>query len=70
VWIDTKGLHAGTRLLTDWTVTSLAMSPDGKVLWALSDAGRIAEIDMPSRRVAATFDAEAYPISLMRVEAA
>jgi len=70
VWIDTGGLHAGTRLLNDWTVTSLALSPDGKVLWALNDAGKVAEIQMASRQVAATFDAEAYPIALMRVEAA
>jgi hypothetical protein len=70
VWIETEGLHAGTRLLNDWTVTSLALSPDGKVLWALNDAGRIAEIQMASRQVAATFGAEAYPLALMRVEAA
>lgn len=70
VWIDTKGLHAGTRLLDRWNVASLALSADGKYLWALSDGGKIAEVKMASREVAATFDAEAYPLALMRVEAA
>jgi hypothetical protein len=70
VWIDTKGLRAGTRLLDGWNVASLALSADGKYLWALSDGGKIAEVKMASREVATTFDAEAYPLALMRVEAA
>ncbi len=71
VWIDTSGLHSSTRLLGNWSVWSLALSPDGNVLWALGDSGRIAEISMRSRQVAATFDPGAgYPLSLMRVEAA
>ncbi len=71
VWIETKGLHAGTRALTDWTVWSLALSPDGKVLYALSDSGKIAEISMSSRQVGATFDPGAgNPMALMRVVAA
>lgn len=71
VWIDTAGLHAGTRLLDNWTVWSLALSPDGSVLWALGDSGRIAEISMSSRQVVATYDPGARnPLSLMRVEAA
>ncbi len=70
VWIDTSGLRAGTRLLNDWTVWSLALSPDGSVLWVLRDSGEIAEISMRSGQVAATFNPGAgYPLALMRVEA-
>lgn len=70
VWIDTSGLHSGARLLKDWTVSSLALSPDGSGLWALSDTGKIAEISMGSLHVAAAFDPGArYPLSIMRVEA-
>ncbi len=70
VWIDTSGLRASTRALGNWTVWSLALSPDGSVLWALADSGRIAEISMSSRQVAATYDPGARnPLSLMRVEA-
>ena len=71
VWIDTKALHASTRALTDWTVWSLALSSDGKVLYALSDSGKIAEISMSSRQVGATFNPGAgNPMALMRVVAA
>lgn len=71
VWIDTTGLRAGTRLLTNWNVMSLALNKDGTVLWVLGDSGRIAEISMASRQVSATFDAGGrYPMALMRVEAA
>jgi hypothetical protein len=71
VWIDTIGLHASNRLLPGWTVWSLALSPDGKVLWALGDSGKIAEISVASRQISATFDPGAgYPMALMRVEAA
>ncbi|MEO8745093.1 MAG: hypothetical protein ABI334_09715 [Candidatus Dormiibacterota bacterium] len=70
VWIDTTGLHAGARALSNWTLWSLALSPDGSVLWALGDSGRIAEISMGSRQVTSTYDPGAgYPLSLMRVVA-
>jgi hypothetical protein len=71
VWIDTGSLHASARSLTNWTVWSLALSPDGKFLYALGDSGKIAEISMDSRSVGATFDPGAgNPLALMRVEAA
>lgn len=71
VWIDTGSLRANGRSLTNWTVWSLALSLDGKVLYALGDSGKIAEISMDSRSVGATFDASAgNPLAIMRVEAA
>jgi hypothetical protein len=70
-FIDTGSLQASAHALTNWTVWSLALSPDGKVLYALGDSGKIAEISMAGRQVAATFDPGAgNPLTLMRVEAA
>ena len=70
VWIDTESLRAKGRSLTNWTVWSLALSPDGKVLYALGDSGKIAEIPMDTRSVGATFDPGAgNPLAIMRVEA-
>jgi hypothetical protein len=41
------------------------------MVYALSDAGAIAELSMARARVAATFDpAEGSPMGLLRVEAA
>jgi WD40 repeat protein len=69
-FIDTASLQASAHALTNWTVWSLALSPDGKVVYALGDSGKIAEISMVSRQVAATFDPGAgIPLTLMRVEA-
>lgn len=71
VLIETKGLSVRARALTDWTVWSLALSPDGKVVYALSDSGKIAEVSMESGRVGATFDPGAgMPLDIMRVAAA
>ena len=71
VWIDTAGLRATTHTLDNWTVWSLALSPDGKVLYVLSDSGLIAEVSMDSRQVVATFNPHAgNPMDLMRVAAA
>jgi len=71
VWIDTAGLRASTRALDNWTVWSLALSPDGQTLYVLSDSGLIAEVAMDSRQVRATFNPHAgNPMDLMRVAAA
>jgi WD40 repeat protein len=71
VWIDTQGLQVRASALTSWMVWSLALTPDGKVLYALSDSGKIAEVSMDSRRVGATFDPSAgNPMALMRVVSA
>jgi hypothetical protein len=71
IWIDTSSLKVRNRSLPNWSVWGLAASPDGAMLYALSDAGGIAEISMVSAKVVATFDpAEGYPMGLLRVEPA
>ncbi|HEV2035522.1 MAG TPA: hypothetical protein VGU71_15255 [Candidatus Dormibacteraeota bacterium] len=71
MWIDTGTLQVRSRVLTNWSVWSLAASPDGATIYALNDAGAIAELSMASARVVATFDpAEGFPMGLLRVEPA
>ena len=71
VWIDTGTLKIRSRVLTDWSVWSLATSPDGATIYALNDQGAIAELSMASARVVSTFDpAEGFPMGLLRVEPA
>jgi WD40 repeat protein len=70
IWIDTATLHAQSSQLTKWTVWSLIGSPDGSRVYALSDAGAIAELSMSDGRMGATFNpAVGSPIGLLRVEA-
>ena len=70
VWIDTDTLHAHARALNKWVVWSLGLSPDGSTVYALNDAGGIAEVRMADARVAAVFDpAAGQPMALIRVEA-
>jgi hypothetical protein len=69
LWIDTGTLRIRSRELTKWTVWSLAGSPDGTRIYAVNDAGAIADLAMDGR-LAATFDpAEGPPMGLLRVEA-
>jgi hypothetical protein len=71
VWLDTATLHAQSRQLADWTVGSLALSPDGNKLYVVNDAGRIAEVSMTGQHVATTFGGgPGQPLALIRVEAA
>jgi hypothetical protein len=71
VFIDTRGLRATSRALTDKTVWSLALSPDGHILYALDVNGWFTEVSMDSRKVGATFNPSAgSPLELMRVAAA
>jgi hypothetical protein len=71
IWIDTGSLQVRNRALADWRVQSLAASPDGARIYALNDAGAIAELSMASAAVVATFDpGEGYPMGLLRVEPA
>jgi DNA-binding beta-propeller fold protein YncE len=71
VFIDTRGLRVTTRALTDQTVWSLALSPDGKVLYVLNEHGTFTEVSMDTRKVGATFNPSAgNPLELMRVVAA
>lgn len=70
VWIDTAGLRVSAHALDNWNVWSLTLSPDGKLLYVLSDAGMLAEVSMDSRQVTATFNPHAgNPMDLMRVAA-
>ena len=71
IWIDTGTMQVRNRVLTNWSVWSLAASPDGAMIYALNDAGAIAELSMAGARVVATFDpAEGFPMGLLRVEPA
>jgi hypothetical protein len=71
IWIDTGTLQVRHRVLTEWSVWSLAASPDGATIYALNDQGAIAELSMASARVVSTFDpAEGFPMGLLRVEPA
>jgi sugar lactone lactonase YvrE len=52
-------------------VWSLALSPDGKVLYVLDQNGTFTEVSMDARQVGATFNPSAgNPLELMRVAAA
>lgn len=70
IWLDTATLAEGRHALDSWTVRSLALSPDGATLYAVNDAGAVAEVSTASGTVSTTFDPNiAHPIALMRVEA-
>jgi DNA-binding beta-propeller fold protein YncE len=70
LWIDTATLRARSSQLTKWTVWSLLASPDGSRVYALNDAGAIAELSMSGGTMGATFNpAVGSPIGLLRVEA-
>lgn len=71
VWIDTANLQATGRQLDGWTVWSLALSPNGKNLYAVSDGGMIAEMSMTGAHEASTFaGGPGQPMALIRVQAA
>jgi hypothetical protein len=68
LWIDTTSLTARDRQLSSWKVWSIAMSPDGSTLYAINDAGMIAELPMAGAHQATTFGgAEGQPLGLVRV---
>ena len=70
MWLDTFTLTATAEALPGWTVRSLALSPDGKTLYAVNDMGELAELSMATRAVISTFNPVVdHPIALMRVEA-
>ena len=68
VWIDTATLNPKDRQLPSWNVWSLAMSPDGTTVYAINDAGMIAELPMNGAHQATTFGgATGQPLDLIRV---
>ena len=68
VWIDTATLNPKDRQLPSWNVWSLAMSPDGTTVYAINDAGMIAELPMNAAHQATTFGgATGQPLDLIRV---
>ncbi len=70
VWIDTATLNAKDRQLPSWNVWSLAMSPDGTTVYAINDAGMIAELPMSGAHQPTTFGgATGHPLDLIRVAA-
>ena len=71
VWVDTSTLKPRLTSLSEWHVWSLALSSDGKALYAMTESGQIAEISMASGAVTSRFDTNAgKPMALMRVAGA
>jgi len=70
VWLDTASLKVRMQALGEWHIWSLGLSPDGSMLYAVSDKGSIAEVSMASGGVANRFEgAQGQPMALMRVAA-
>jgi DNA-binding beta-propeller fold protein YncE len=70
-WIDTTSLKVRMEALGDWHVSSVGLSPDGKIVYAVNDGGGIAEVSMASGDVLDRFDpGEGRPVALMRVASA
>ncbi|MEP6752633.1 MAG: hypothetical protein ABI959_07795, partial [Candidatus Dormiibacterota bacterium] len=70
-WIDTASLQATDRQLIDWTVWSIALSPNGDNLYAVSDGGVIAEVSMTGSHASTTFSGGlGQPMAVLRVQAA
>lgn len=64
-WLDTGTLQVHERALRDWKVWSLALSSDGSELYAVNDAGTIAQIATSSTTTFA--GAPGRPIALLTV---
>jgi hypothetical protein len=68
LWLDTADLHVRMRALEEWHVWSLGLSPDGKALYALSDAGMLGQLSMATGSLGVKGDPGAgYPMDIMRV---
>jgi hypothetical protein len=68
VFLNTRGMRVTAHLLTDQVVWSLALSPDGKTLYALNEHGMFTEVSMDTRKAGANFNPSAgMPLELMRV---
>lgn len=69
VWVDTATMQKGRYELNTWRVWGLALSPDGKMLYAVNDTGMIAELPMAGGRGIRFAGAPGQPLALVRVEA-
>ena len=69
IWVDTATLRARSVHLASWTVWSLGLSPDGSMVYALNNAGTIAELSMHNPGTPTTFGASgSQPMALIRVD--
>ena len=69
MWLDTATLRARITHLAGWTVWSLGLSPDGTTVYALNNAGTIAELSMQNPGTLSTFGASgSQPMALIRVD--
>jgi hypothetical protein len=69
VWVDTETMRKSRHELDTWRVWGLALSPDGKMLYAVNDAGMIAELPMAGGPGIRFVGAQGQPLALIRVEA-
>jgi hypothetical protein len=69
-WVDTATMKSTRHELDDWLVSSLALSPDGKMLYAVNDSGMIAELPMAGGSGTKFDGAPGQPLGLVRVETA
>lgn len=68
LWIDTRTLVMRMQALPSWHVWSLALSPDGTEVYAMSDDGHVADLATKTSTVLSTFaTTEGTPLALMRV---
>ena len=69
-WVDTASLRTIGRQLPNWTIWSIAISPNGSTLYAVNDSGMIAEMSMSGAHEPSTFSGgPGQPMALIRVEA-
>ena len=68
-WVDTTTMQKGRHELNGWRVWGLVLSPDGKMLYAVSDTGMIAEVPMAGGSGVRFAGAPGQPLALVRVEA-
>ncbi len=69
-WLDVSTLHTVATALPTWTIASIAMSPDGKALYAVSGSGEIAELDGAGKVIGTFEPGLGRPILLMGVQPA
>jgi hypothetical protein len=71
VWVDTATFRTRSPQLTGWRVASLMLSPDGSMVYAISDSSMIAELSLSSPGAQTTFGAVGgQPLALIRVDPA